>query len=121
MQLLPEDDIILQGLIKGQPIKKKHSHPPSPSLRISPTLPPLPHYFHLFSVTTFSFLPPSSLFRSSFFRYLIHPFSPSIYISSHPSLHTLQFISSVGSVAANVKAFYCDCCNECNCRCDCNQ
>lgn len=45
MQLLSEDDIILQGLIKGYPIKK-HSHPPSPSLLISPSLPYL-------------FLPPS--------------------------------------------------------------
>lgn len=72
MQLLSEDDIILQGLIKGLPIKKT-SHPLFPSLLLSlaPSISP-----PLSSLICFS------LFCLSLLSYMIHPFPATLYIST---------------------------------------
>lgn len=92
MQLLSGDDIILQGLIKGQPIKNT----------------PIHHLLPLYAFICFSSIVSVSLNPS---------FLPCITVSYSTPL----LFSPVGNVPADIKTFYCDCCNECNHKCDSNQ
>lgn len=109
MHLLPEDDIILQGLIKGQPVKNTPIHRFHFSSSLTPSISPLSLLYSLSLILSLSvlllFILPQLYTIHSIIPFILVSFLPYILVSFLPCILVLSLAAGVNTfvvVAMNV-------------------